>query len=163
MYEDSRWLAHLLQRAMAFLEDQISELDREISEKVKSESLQPAVELVQTIPGIKGTAGSSPDRRNRADMSQFPRAPQMASWVGVCPGNNESAGKRKSGRTTKGNPWARRILVECAWSGSRANGSEAKARYEHFQPKTEHKRALVAVAHWMANGKGRQAATSQAN
>lgn len=134
---------------LAFLEDQIAELDREISRRVQSESLRPAVELVQTIPGIKGTAAAGIIAETGPEMSPFPRAPQMASWVGVCPGNHESAGKRKSGRTTKGNPWARRIFVECAWSGSRTKGSEAKARYEHLQPKIKHKRALVAVAHWM--------------
>ena len=133
---------------LAFLEEQIAELDREIAARVQSQSLKPAVELLQTIPGIKQTAAAAIVAETGVDMGQFPTGSQLASWVGVCPGNNESAGKRKSGRTTKGNPWARRILVECAWSGSRKNDSATKARYEHRKPKIKHKRALVAVAHW---------------
>jgi transposase len=134
---------------LAFLEEQIAELDGEISERVKSESLAPAVELLRSIPGIQATSAAAIVAETGPDMNQFPRGPQLASWVGVCPGNHESAGKRKGGRTTKGNPWVRRLFVECAWSGSRTNDSATKARYEHLKPKIQHKRALVAVAHWM--------------
>lgn len=143
---------HLIQHSMrhlAFLENEIADLDQEIAEHVERSSLKPAVELIQTIPGIKQTAAWAIVAETGADMSQFPGAPQLASWIGVSPGNNESAGKRKSSRTTKGNPWARRMMVECAWSGSRKKDSETQRRYERLKARIGHKRALVAVGHWI--------------
>jgi transposase len=142
-------IRHSMQH-LAFLEDQIAELDREIADRVKAnQTLQPAVDLVQSIPGIKHTAAATIVAETGPDMTQFPLGGQLASWTGVCPGNNESAGKRKSGKTTKGNPWAQRALVECAWSASRKNHSETQDLYEHLKPKIQHKRALVATAHWI--------------
>jgi transposase len=141
-------IRHSMQH-LAFLEDEIAELDREIAARVESGPLQQAVKLLQTIPGIKQTAAAAIVAETGADVVQFPSGPKLASWVGVCPGNNESAGKRKSGKTTKGNPWARRTLVECAWSATRKKGSATEARYQRLKPKIQHKRALVAVAHWM--------------
>jgi transposase len=142
-------IRHSMQH-LAFLEEQIEELDREIADKVNSsERLKPAVELVQSIPGIKQTSAAALIAETGTDMQQFSEAGKLASWTGVCPGNNESAGKRKSGRTTKGNPWARRTLVECAWSGTRKNESATKQLYERLKPGIQHKRALVATAHWI--------------
>ena len=80
-------------------------------------------------------------------MKQFPSAGNMSSWGGICPGNNESAGKHKSRHTTHGNPWFRATLIECAWAASRTNGSAFQAKYQQLKPKIGHKRALVAVAH----------------
>jgi transposase len=149
MTEHHRRLIRHSMRHLAFLEDEIADLDREIAAQVESGCLKTAVELIQTIPGIKETAASAIVAETGADMSQFPTGPQLSSWIGVCPGNNESAGKRKSGRTTKGNPWARRMVVECAWSGSRKKDSEPQREYERLKPRIGHKRALVAVGRWI--------------
>lgn len=138
-------MAHL-----AFLEEEIAELDGEIAEHVRVGGLQPAVDLVKSIPGIQQTAAAAIVAETGKDMTQFPTAPQLSSWIGVCPGNNESAGKHKSGRTTKGNPWVRRTLVECAWSATRKKESETRQLYERYKPRIQHKRSLVAVAHWIA-------------
>jgi transposase len=138
-------MAHL-----ALLEEEIAELDQEIADRVKAdESMQAAVNLLQSVPGIKKTGASAIVAEISADIQQFPTGGQLASWTGVCPGNNESAGKRKSGQTTRGNPWARRTLVECAWSATRKKDSESKKLYERLRHTIKHKRALVAVAHWM--------------
>jgi transposase len=137
-------------RHLAFLEDEIAELDAEIVRQTEVGSLQPAMELVETIPGIKQTAAAALLAETGPDMSQFPTPPQLPSWIGVSPGNNESAGKRKSGRTTKGNPWARQLLVECAWSATRKKDSATQRLYDRLKPRLQHKRALVAVAHWIA-------------
>jgi transposase len=136
-------------RHLAFLEEEIAALDDEIAHKMESASLQPAMELMESIPGIKKAAAAAILAETGTQMSQFPRAPQLPSWIGVCPGNNESAGKRKSGQTTKGNPWARRALVECAWSATRKKDSATQQLYERLKPRIQHKRALVAVAHWI--------------
>jgi transposase len=142
-------IRHSMQH-LAFLEEQIAELDQEIADKVnRSERLKPAVELVQSIPGIKQTSAAALIAETGTDMTQFGNGGKLASWTGVCPGNHESAGKRKRGSTLKGNPWARQTLVECGWSGSRRNGSAAQRLYQRLKPQIQHKRALVATAHWI--------------
>ena len=82
-----------------------------------------------------------------ADMRQFPNGGKLANWIGTCPGNHITGGKRRSGQTCKGNPSARRVLVECAWSATRKKDSEAQRRYERLKPGLKHKRALMATAH----------------
>jgi len=79
--------------------------------------------------------------------SAFPSAAHLSSWGGVCPGNNESAGKRRSGRTGKGNPYFRATLHQSAGASSRKKDSEFQARYQHLSPKLKHKGAIVGVAH----------------
>jgi transposase len=112
-------------------------------------ALKSATELVKSVPGIQQTPAAALVAETGADMGHFPGGGKLASWIGICPGNNESAGKRKSGQTRKGNPWAKRALVECAWSASRKKDSEPKRYYERVQPRLKHKRALVATAHLM--------------
>lgn len=149
MTEHHRRLIRHSMKHLAFLEDEISELDSEIVAHAKTGAMKPAMDLIRSIPGIKETAAAAIIAETGPDMTQFPTASQLPSWIGVCPGNNESAGKRKSGRTTKGNPWARQVLVECAWSATRKKDSETKRLYERLKPRIKHKPALVAVAHWI--------------
>jgi transposase len=80
-------------------------------------------------------------------MSRFPTSMQAASWTGICPGNNESAGKRRSGTTPKGNRWLRTALVECAKGAVRKKDSYFRAQYHHLARRRGGKRATVAVAH----------------
>ena len=151
MTEHHRTLIRHSMEHLAFLEEQIAELDREIRQRIHGNAaLQSATELAQSLPGIHHVAAASVVAEIGADVSQFPAASKLASWVGVCPGNNESAGKRKSGKTRKGNPWVRRTLVECAWSASRKTDSESQHLYQRLKPRLQHKRALVATAHWLA-------------
>jgi transposase len=150
MTEHHRVLIRHSMRHLAFLEEEIADLDKEISKRVESGPLETAVKLVQSIPGIQKTSAAAIVAETGADMAQFPEGANLASWIGVCPGNNETAGKRKSGRTTKGNPWARSTLVECGWSASRKKDSATQRFYGRLKPRIQHKRALVAVAHWLA-------------
>jgi transposase len=80
-------------------------------------------------------------------MGQFPSAEHLASWAGMCSGNNESAGKHRSGRTTKGNRWLKRILVQAAWAASHTKGTYLAAQYRRLAKRRGCKRALVAVRH----------------
>jgi transposase len=133
---------------LAFLEEEIAELDGEIAEHVAAHTaLREASELAQSVPGIQQTAAAAIIAETGPDMKQFPGASKLASWLGTCPGNNITGGKRKSGHTRKGNPWARRVLVECAWSATRKKNSEPQRYYERLKPRLKHKPALIATAH----------------
>ena len=134
-------------RHMVFLELEIEQLDRLIAESITASQQQEAHQLLQSIPGIKAEAAANVLAEVGNDMKQFPNAGHMGSWGGVCPGNNESAGKHKSRHTTHGNPWFRATVVECAWSATRKKGSAFEAKYNRLKPKLGHKRALIAVAY----------------
>lgn len=83
-----------------------------------------------------------------ADMAVFGSAERLATWVGICPGNNESAGKRKSGRIRKGNAWVRRLLCEFAQAAARTRCG-LKAKFESLQIRKGRKKSIVALAHKM--------------
>jgi transposase len=78
-------------------------------------------------------------------MSQFPDEAHLSSWAGVCPGNNESAGKKKSGKTQKGNSFLKGTLAEAAWAGSKAKGSTYNTFYHNIVRRRGKKRGLLAV------------------
>jgi len=80
-------------------------------------------------------------------MDQYPDGDHLASWAGICPGNNESAGKRKGGKTTKGSKWLRRALTQAAWASTRTKGSYLSAQYRRLAGRRGKKRAIVAVGH----------------
>ena len=83
-----------------------------------------------------------------ADMNSFGSAQKLVSWVGICPGNNESAGKRKSGKTRKGNAWVRRLLCEFAQAASRSRCA-LKDKFASLSIRKGHKKSIVALAHKM--------------
>ena len=83
------------------------------------------------------------------DMSVFGSAERLSSWVGVCPGNNETAGKRRSGRTRKGNPYVRRLLCEFAHAAARTKSCSLSAKFTSLMVKRGFKRAIIALAHKM--------------
>jgi transposase len=142
-----RLIRHSMEH-LAFLEEEITELDREISEHVKTHTaLRVASQLAQSVTGIKQIAAAAVIAETGPDIAQFSTGGKLAAWIGTCPGNNISGGKRKGGQTRKGNPWARRILVECAWSATRKKDSEAQRYYERLKPRLKHKPALIATAH----------------
>lgn len=106
-----------------------------------------AVALLDSIPGIGRTVAEVLVAEVGSQVDRFPTASHLASWAGLCPGNRESAGKRQSGRTRKGNPWLREVLVEAAQAASRTKGSYLQAQYRRLAARRGRKRALVAVAH----------------
>lgn len=144
-----RRLIHLSLDHMAFLEDQISTLDDEISQHIQSHDLEKPYQLLQTIVGFQEEAAASTLAEFGADMTVFGDAKHCSSWAGVAPGNNESAGKRKRAPAMRGNPWARATLTESAWSASRKKDSEFQLAYQRWKARLGHKRAIVAVAHML--------------
>lgn len=149
--ETQKELIRSSMRHMTFLELEIEQLDGLVAGLIQQSGQHQQYELLQTIPGIKQEAAGNLLAETGSDMKQFPDAGHLSSWGGVCPGNNESAGRHKSRHTTHGNPWFRGTLTECAWSASRTKGSEFQRKYESLKPKVGHNRALVAVAHLLVH------------
>jgi transposase len=100
-----------------------------------------------TVPGIAEVAARVVIAEIGVDMSIFPTAGHLASWAGLCPGNNESAGKHRSAHTTHGNPWLAETLVQAAWAATRQHDSWLRARYYRLVKRIGRKRAIVAIAH----------------
>lgn len=109
---------------------------------------QPQLKLLQTIPGIDQMGAAMLLVEISTDMNSFGSAEKLASWVGICPGNNESAGKRKSGKTRKGNAWVRRLLCEFAQAASRSRCA-LKDKFAALSIRKGHKKSIVALAHKM--------------
>jgi len=133
---------------MGFIEDMVSELDPEIWEKWRPYEKQ--IELACSVPGIGRDAAASILAETGPDRSEdgpFGSCHQLASWAGICPGNNESAGKRKSGRTRKGNRWLRATLAQTALAGVAKKNSAFRDRYHRLKPRRGPQRAATAVAH----------------
>lgn len=125
----------------------IARLDVRIEEAVAPFAQQLC--RLTTIPGIGDRAAQIIISEIGVDMSRFPTAAHLASWAGLCPGNNESAGRHRSGRTRKGNKEIRQILTECAWSTARTNsyiGARFRRLHRRFGKKGGHK-AAIAIAH----------------
>ena len=102
---------------------------------------------LQTIPGVGKDTAAVLIAEIGVDMSMFPTAAHLASWCGVCPGNNESAGKQRSGRTNQSNQWLAGSLVQCAWAAARSKNTWLSARYWRLAHRIGKKKALIAVAH----------------
>ena len=126
----------------------IKELDDDIDNFMKPEEKR-AAKVIQDIPGIGNTSAQAIISVIGTDMTRFPTDAHISSWAGLCPGNNESAGKRKSGRTTKGNNLLRDTLVVCAHSAVKNKDSYFSAQFARISAHRGKKRAYVAVAHSM--------------
>ena len=106
-----------------------------------------AVRLLQTIPGVGSRAAEAIVSEVGVDMSRFPTDAHLASWAGMCPGNNESAGKRLSGKTNKGSTYLRDALIQSAWAASHTKQTYLAAQFRRLVRTKGQKRALVAVGH----------------
>lgn len=124
----------------------IKELDDEIDRNMKDEEKNAAASI-QEIPGIGNTSAEVIISVIGTDMSRFPTDGHVSSWAGLCPGNNQSAGKRKSGKTRKGNALLRSTLVVCAHSAVKNKNSYFYAQFQRISAHRGKKRAYVAIAH----------------
>jgi transposase len=109
--------------------------------------LWAALWLLTSIPGISRRVAEVVLAEIGTNMERFPTSQHLASWAGLCPGNNESAGKRRSGRTAHGNHWLRVALVQAAWAATRAKGTYLAAHYRRLVRRCGKKKALLGVAH----------------
>ena len=133
-------LAHL-----DFLEEQIELLSEGIAEQLRP--FAAAVELLCTIPGVKQRTAEVIVAEIGADMSRFPSERHLASWAGQCPGNDRSAGKRRSGTSRHGSKWLDAALTEAALAASRSKDIYLAAQYQRLRPRCGHGRALGALKH----------------
>jgi transposase len=133
-------LAHL-----DFLDEQIELLSEGI--EVQLAPFAKAVELLCTIPGVQRRTAESLIAEVGTDMSRFPSERHLASWAGQCPGNDRSAGKRRSGKTRHGSKWLDTALTEAALAATRTNDVYLGAQYQRLRPRRGHGRALGAVKH----------------
>lgn len=128
-----------------FLDEQIGLLDEEIKRRMLP--FEEDLERLDTIPGVGRRTAEHIIAEIGTNMDQFPSAAQLCSWAGVAPGNNESAGKRKSGRTRKGNEKLRSVLVEAARAAAHTKDTYLSAQYHRIAARRGANRAAVAVAH----------------
>jgi transposase len=131
-------------RHIRYLEDELAALDRYLIE-----AMQPyawAWQLLQTLPGIDKISAAMILIEISDDLTRFGTADRLASWAGLCPGNHESAGKRKSGKTRHGNPIVRYLLCEVA-NAARRTKSVFRAKYDSLVLRRGHKKAIIALAH----------------
>jgi transposase len=140
-----RLILRLSLQMIASYDEAIEDLNREIEKRM--EPHQEISQRLSTIPGVKKKTIESLIAEIGTDMSPFPSHAHLASWAGVSPGNNESAGNRKSGRATHGDKWLKATLVEAAWAASKTKGSYLKAKYQRLVSRRGKKRGALAVAH----------------
>jgi hypothetical protein len=143
--EHFRWLLSEAVQELSYLDGKLKQTDQRLAQQ-----LQPHAELILrlcTIPGVDFTTAAIIVAEIGLDMSRFPDAAHLASWAGLCPGNHESAGKRYSGSTRKGNRYLRRVLTQSAWSLARKKNCFLTALFWRIAARGGRKKAALAVAH----------------
>jgi len=122
----------------------IARIDEEVDSNV--EPFRVAIEMLSAIPGVGQLSATVIVSEIGIDMSRFPTASHLISWAGLCPKNDESAGKRRSTRMKKGAPWLKTTLIQCAWAASRSKDSYFQAQYLRLRSHRGSKKAVCAVA-----------------
>lgn len=143
--EHHRFLLKLQLDRLESVEKDIEVLQQRIQQKLQPYTAQLA--LLDEIPGVDWTLAAVIIAELGVDMSVFENVSQLASWAGVCPGNNESAGKRKSSRIPKGNVYLKTALVEAAHSAAKTKGTYLRDKFYRLKARRGYKRAAVAIAH----------------
>ncbi|ADG06100.1 IS110 family RNA-guided transposase [Kyrpidia tusciae] len=145
MGEHQRMMLAAQLRHIDYLDEEIARLDEEVKRRMLP--FEEDLELIDTIPGVGRRTAEQILAEIGTDMAQFPSAAHLCSWAGLAPGNNESAGKRKSGKTRKGNQKLRAALVEAACAAARTKNTYLSTQYHRIAARRGKNRAAVAVAH----------------
>jgi transposase len=142
--ERHQFLLHLHLRQVDALGTAIAEIDAEVDRDLAP--FRQAVRLLRTIPGVSDLTAQVIVSEIGTDMRRFPTAGHLISWAGLCPRNDESAGKRRSTRLRKGAPWLKTTLVQCAWAASHKRDSYLRAQFHRLRHRRGPKKAICAVA-----------------
>jgi transposase len=153
-----RFLLRLHLQQIDAIDGVITEIDREVDANV--EPFRTAIQLLTTIPGVSDLSARVILAEIGRDMSRFPSAGHLISWAGLCPKNDESAGKRRSTRMRKGAPWLKTTLMQCAWAAARKKASYLQAQFHRLRSRRGAKKAIGALAasilttiyHMLTNG-----------
>lgn len=140
--------AFLVEQILAkidFLDETLDRITAELDERLIP--FAPMLANLDTIPGVNRTTAVSIVAESGGDMTRFPTAGHLCSWAGMCPGHDESAGKRRSGKTRKANRYLRAALIQSALGASHTKGTALQARYHRVKRHRGHKKAVVAVGH----------------
>jgi transposase len=141
-----RFMLRELLDQVDYLDRKVESFDRRI-EEVMSPLETEAVKRLDEVPGFDARTGQNVIAEIGCDMSRFPSARHLAGWAGLCPGNNESAGKRRSGKTRRANRWLKAALTQAAWGASRTRRSYFSVQHRRLTARRGVKRATIAVAH----------------
>jgi transposase len=139
-----RFLLRLHLHQIDALDAAIAEIDAEVDRDLAP--FRDAVRLLCSIPGVSELTAQVIVSEIGIDMSRFPTSGHLISWAGLCPRNDESAGKRRSNRLRKGAPWLKTALVQCAWAAARKKGSYLQAQFQRLRHRRGPKKAICAVA-----------------
>ena len=139
-----RFLLRLHLRQVDALDAATAEIDAEVAREI--EPFRQAVRQLETIPGVSELTAQVIISEIGIDMGRFPTAGHLISWAGLCPRNDESAGKRRSTRLRHGATWLKTTLVQCAWAGSRKKDSYLQAQFQRLRQRRGAKKAICAVA-----------------
>ena len=143
--EHHRFMLERILEHLDFLDGEIEEISKEVAARMGP--FQEELALLGTIPGVNQMTAENIIAEIGVDMSRFPSERHLASWAGLCPGNNESAGKRKSGKTRKGDCWFRITMIEAGWGAARTKSTYLSSQYHRLAPRRGKKKAIVAIAH----------------
>lgn len=142
-----RFMLNMVKQSIHDKEALIAELDKQIDKLLEENEMVSDAQLLSTIPGVDKNSAACILAEIGNDMSQFPNEHHLASWAGMSPGNNESAGKKKSGRISHGDSWLKPIIVECAWGATRTKNTYLRSKYDSLVGRRGKKKALIAVGH----------------
>ena len=139
-----RFLLRLHLKQIDALAAALAEVDAQVATNL--EPFRTAVDLIKSIPGFDDIGSHVVVSEIGIDMSRFLSAPHLVSWAGICPRNDESAGKRRSNRLRKGAPWLKTALVQSAWAAVRKKDSYLRAQFHRIKARRGAKKAIMAVA-----------------
>jgi transposase len=139
-----RFMLRLHLDHMTALDEAIARIDKEVEANV--EPFRTAIQILSTAPGISQLSAEVIVAEIGTDMGRFPSQGHLISWAGLCPKNDESAGKRRSTRMRKGAPWLKTTLIQCAWAAVRTKGSYLQAQFHRLRSRRGAKKAIGAVA-----------------
>lgn len=145
--EHHRFMLKMIRASIKEKEVLVEQIQKQIDIYLEKQKIEADIELLTSVPGVGKDAAVEIVAEIGTNMEQFPNQHHLASWAGMSPGNNESAGKKKSSRITHGDKYLKIILVQCAWAATRTKNTYLRSKYERLVGRRGKKRALIGIGH----------------